>query len=126
MTLVAFLSHSFWLYALVFCLTTYIVSQREDNRSALFLSLLFIVPNNSVQIPGLGALNYLFALNHSRLLVLVVLLPMFFTLIQRSNTPRIGHFWQDRFLLVFLVADNDNAAKSNHPDRFDETGFLCF
>ena len=103
MTLVAFLSHSFWLYALVFCLTTYIVSQREDNRSALFLSLLFIVPNNSVQIPGLGALNYLFALNHSRLLVLVVLVPMFFTLIQRSNTPRIGHFWQDRCLLAFLL-----------------------
>lgn len=103
MTLVAFLSHSFWLYALVFCLTIYIVSQREDNRSALFLSLLFIVPNNSVQIPGLGALNYLFALNHSRLLVLVVLLPMFFTLIQRSNTPRIGHFWQDRCLLAFLL-----------------------
>jgi O-antigen ligase len=103
MTLVAFLSHSFWLYALVFCLTTYIVSQREDNRSALFLSLLFIVPNNSVQIPGLGALNYLFALNHSRLLVLVVLLPMFFTLIQRSNTPRIGHFWSERCLLAFLL-----------------------
>ena len=103
MTLVAFLSHSFWLYALVFCLTTYIVSQREDNRSALFLFLLFIVPNNSIQISGLGAINYLFELNHSRLLVLVVLLPMFFTLIRRSNTPRIGHFWQDRFLLVFLL-----------------------
>ena len=103
MTLVAFLSHSFWLYALVFCVTTYIVSQREDNRSALFLSLLFIVPNNSVQIPGLGAINYLFELNHVRLLILVVLAPMFFTLIQRSNTPRIGHFWPDRCLLAFLL-----------------------
>jgi O-antigen ligase len=101
--LVAFLSHSFWLYALVFSLTTYIVSQREDNRSALFLSLLFIVPNNSVQIPGLGAINYLFELNHLRLLILVVLVPMFFTLIQRSNTPRIGYFWQDRCLLAFLL-----------------------
>jgi O-antigen ligase len=103
MTLVAFLSHSFWLYALVFCLTTYIVSQREDNRSALFLSLLFIVPINSVQIPGLGVINYLFELNHVRLLILVVLAPMFFTLIQRSNTPRIGHFWPDRCLLAFLL-----------------------
>jgi len=103
MTLVAFLSHSFWLYALVFCVTIYIVSQREDNRSALFLSLLFIVPINSVQIPGLGVINYLFELNHVRLLILVVLAPMFFTLIQRSNTPRIGHFWPDRCLLAFLL-----------------------
>jgi O-antigen ligase len=103
MTLVAFLSHSFWLYALAFCVTTYIVSRREDNRSALFLSLLFIVPTNSVQIPGLGAINYLFELNHLRLLILVVLAPMFFTLIQRSNTPRIGHFWQDRCFLAFLL-----------------------
>ena len=103
MTLVAFLSQSFWLYAFVFGLTTYIVSQREDNRSALFLFLLFVVPNYSVQIPGLGAINYLFDLSHVRLLTLVVLGPMFFMLIQRSDTPRIGHFWQDRCLLAFLL-----------------------
>ena len=103
MTLVAFLSHSFWLYAFFFALTTYIVSQREDNRSALFLFLLFIVPNYQVPISGLGAINYLFGLNHLRLLILVVLAPMFFTLIRRSNTPRLGHFWQDRCLLAFLL-----------------------
>jgi O-antigen ligase len=103
MTLVAFLSHSFWLYALAFFVTSYFVNQREDNRSALFLFLLFIVPTNSVQIPGLGAINYLFELNHLRLLSIVVLAPMFFTLIQRSNTPRIGHFWPDRYLLAFLL-----------------------
>jgi O-antigen ligase len=103
MTLAASLSHSFWLYAFVFGVTTYIVSQREDNPSALFLFLLFIVPNYSVQIPGLGAMNYLFALNHVRVLTFVVLVPMFLMLIQRSDTPRIGHFWQDRCLLAFLL-----------------------
>ena len=76
----AFLSHSFWLYAALATIVLTIGRQRERNSLALFFILLFLIPPASLQIPGLGLINYLFTLDHVRLLTLLILLPAFFML----------------------------------------------
>jgi O-antigen ligase len=103
LTLLAFLTHSFWAYAIVAAVVLAITSTREPNRVALFFSLLFLIPPASAQIPGLGLINYLVGLNHVRLLSLVVLLPAFFALRKNAGTLPFGRTWPDKLLALYLL-----------------------
>ena len=103
LTLVAFVSHSFWVYAGVAAIVLSIARRRERNPLALFFFLLFLIPPVPVQIPGFGLINYFFALDHIRLLALCVLLPTFFALRKRADSLPFGRIWADRLLLVYLI-----------------------
>lgn len=76
LTLLAFFSHSFWIYAGVAAIVLTVARKRERNPVALFLSAVPHAPA-TVEIPGFGVINYFFGLNHVRLLALCVLLPAF-------------------------------------------------
>ncbi|MGB4058902.1 MAG: O-antigen ligase family protein [Burkholderiaceae bacterium] len=99
----AFLSHSFWLYAALAAIVLTIGRQRERNPLALFFILLFLIPPASLQIPGLGLINYLFTLDHVRLLTLLVLLPAFFMLRKQAGTLPFGRTWPDKLLTLHIV-----------------------
>lgn len=73
-TLAAFLAHDFWLYSLVVAAMLLVYGLRDRNPIALYVVLLFTVPPFGVQIPGFGLINYVFELNHIRLLNLTLLL----------------------------------------------------
>jgi O-antigen ligase len=102
LTLVAFLAHNYWIYAVIASMILLAVSQRDQNRLAIFFAVLFAVPPVAAHIPGLGLVNYLFALNHVRLLSLMVLLPAFLVLRQRDGTVAFGRLWPDRLLIAYL------------------------
>jgi O-antigen ligase len=102
-TLAAFLAHNFWIYALVAGLLLINWSSRESNRVALYFAVLFAVPTASAQIPGLGLVNYLIALDHLRLLALVILLPAYLNLLGKSDTVRFGRTAPDKILLLYLL-----------------------
>lgn len=99
----AFISHSFWLYAAITALVLTVAQRRERNPPALFFILLFLIPPATIQIPGLGLINYLFELNHVRLLELLILLPAFFALRNRASTLPFGRTWPDKLLTLYLV-----------------------
>ena len=99
----AFISHSFWLYAAITAIVLTVAQRREHNPLALFFILLFLIPPALIQIPGLGLINYLFELNHVRLLALLILLPAFFTLRNRADTLPFGRTWPDKLLALYLV-----------------------
>lgn len=103
MTLVAFLSHNFWLYALAVVLILSFVVKREQDAVAPFFLTLFLIPAGAVQIPGLGVINYLFSLNHVILLSLVLLLPAFIRLQGRGDAVRFGRLVTDKVLAAYLV-----------------------
>nr|WP_298163846.1 O-antigen ligase family protein [uncultured Pseudomonas sp.] len=103
LTLLAFVSHSFWVYAGVAAIVLSITRHRERNPLALFFFLLFLIPPVPVQIPGFGLINYFFALDHIRLLALCVLLPTFLALRKRADSLPFGRIWADRLLLAYLV-----------------------
>lgn len=103
LTILAFASHSFWLYAAVATIVLAIAQQRETNIQALFFALLFVIPPASAEISGFGLINYFFALNHLRLLSLALLLPAFIALRRQSGTLAFGRIWPDRLLLAYLL-----------------------
>lgn len=103
LTVLAFVSHSFWVYAGITAIVLSIARQRERNPLALFFLLLFLIPPVPAQIPGFGLINYFFALDHIRLLALFVLLPLFFTLRKRADVLAFGRIWPDKLLAAYLV-----------------------
>jgi O-antigen ligase len=103
LTLLAFVSHSFWVYAGITAIILTVVRQRDRNPLALFFFLLFLIPPAPAQIPGFGLINYFFTLDHIRLLALCVLLPAFFTLCRRASTLTFGRTWPDKLLAAYLV-----------------------
>jgi len=103
LTVLAFVSHSFWLYAALAALVLTVAQRREHNPLALFFILLFLIPPASAEISGLGLINYLFALDHVRLLALLVLLPAFFRLRKQADTLPFGRAWPDKLLALHLV-----------------------
>lgn len=102
-TLVAFLSHSFWLYALVVTLALLLKRPPMGQVIGVWLLLLFLVPAASIDIPGFGIINFLFTLDHLRLLSLVLLLPAALVLLQQRTSMRLGSTWPDKLLLAFLL-----------------------
>ena len=77
LTIVAFCSPVFWLYALFAgCLLIW-AGRRDENPLALFVLVTFTVPNVSFYIPGL-IVNQLFDITQYRILSLTILLPFVF------------------------------------------------
>ena len=102
-TLIAFLSHNFWVYVLLTWIVITVSSSRDSAKVGLFLFLLFAVPQTGLKIPGLGLVNYLFELNHQRLLVISILLPTFLKMFLSGGQKRPSHRFFDNLLKVYLL-----------------------
>ena len=103
LTLALFLAHNFWVYALLLVVWVRYVANREQHAVGLFLVLLFVAPPASMNIPGLGVVNQLFPINHYKLLVLVILMPMAWKLFQRRSGMRLGESFVDKMVLGYLA-----------------------
>lgn len=103
LTCLAFVSHSFWVYAGVTALVLSVARRRDPNPLALFFLLLFLFPPVPVEIPGFGLVNSFFDLTHIRVLALCILLPAFFALRKRNATLAFGRIWPDKLLLAYLL-----------------------
>lgn len=103
LTLAAFLTHNFWLYALAAILLLSIAVRRETNKVALFFLTMFLIPAGEARIPGFGIINYLFSINHVILLELAILLPAYLHLKVRGDAVPFGRLAVDKFLLVYLL-----------------------
>ncbi|QAY88489.1 O-antigen ligase [Pseudomonas sp. ACM7] len=103
LTLLAFVSHSFWVYAGIATIILTFARKNERNPVALFFLLLFLIPPSPAEIPGFGLINYFVVLNHIRLLALCVLLPAFLALRKRADTVPFGRTWPDKLLAAYLL-----------------------
>jgi O-antigen ligase len=104
-TLIAFLSHNFWIFIIGGALFLIFVSKKLQNRFALFLVLLLAVPNIAADISGLGIINYLMSVDYVRLLSLTILLPAYLAMRGKAGTISFGKTWPDRILLAYLLLD---------------------
>lgn len=75
LTLITFLAHDYWLAMLLSAVAVGVASRREHNTVALYCALLFVVPQFTMPISGLGIINQLFEVDHPRMLAMVLLLP---------------------------------------------------
>lgn len=103
LTLAAFLAHNFWVYTFIAILLLLYAKRREINPAALFFFILFALPEGLVQIPGMGLINYFFALSHARILALFILLPAYFALIRQSDTLSFGRIGADKLITAYIL-----------------------
>jgi hypothetical protein len=101
LTVVAFLSPNFWLFALVAIPIMTWAGRKDTNPVAFYLLLLHVIPDVPVNIPAIGV-KELFALSNYRLLSFCVLIPTAWRL-RRSNaaTKSRGTTAVDYLLLAF-------------------------
>jgi len=104
-TLVAFLSHNFWIYIGITATLLYAQAGKEKTPLALYFFILFAIPMFDAEIPGLGIVRYLFSINYVRLLALVILLPVFLRLRQDPTSVRFGSLWTDKLVFGFLAVN---------------------
>lgn len=102
-TLIAFFSHSFWLYAALMTALLVSLSARERNPFALYCLLLLALPSLDARVPGLGVVNYLVSLNHVRLLNLIILLPLALRLAAAGNHARPHSRVPDYLVAAYLL-----------------------
>ncbi len=103
LTLAAFLTQSFWLYAFIAILLFIRANRRESNPVALYFFILFILPVANVQIPGIGFFSNFFELSHLRILALLILLPAYLSLRKQSDTPSFLRTGPDKALAAYLL-----------------------
>lgn len=103
LTLAAFLTFSYWIYLAIAVPLLVYANRRESNPPALFFILLFLLPNATIEIPGLGVINYFFALSHTRVLALFILLPAFFSLKRQGNNTSFGRTGPDKAFIAYLL-----------------------
>src|SRR6202050_231383 len=103
LTAVAFLSPSFWLFALVAIPMLVWAGRRDTNPVALYLLLLHVIPDVPVAIPAVG-IKELFDLDNYRLLSFCVLIPAALRLKQFNAAAKTsGITAMDYLLLAFGV-----------------------
>jgi O-antigen ligase len=84
----AFALGNFWMFVAIALPLLLWSRGREANAPALFLALLFVAPPVQQDVPGLGLVNFFFALSPPRLFTLVLLLPLFLRAVRQ---PRAWH-----------------------------------
>jgi O-Antigen ligase len=114
-TVAAFLSHSFWVYICAAGVIVLLTAQRDRNPLALYCMLLVAIPNFEMEVPGFGIVNFLFKMSHTRLLAILILLPMAFKLVQTrfpmTNSQRLNQGLVASFVLLnFIIAATTNNA----------------
>jgi hypothetical protein len=102
-TVIAFASHSFWIYMLAVGVLLCASFAREPNKLALYFLLLFAVPPIQGRIPGFGVVNYLFDIDHLRLLALAILLPAYLWLRRQQEVQPFGRTLPDKLLAGYLI-----------------------
>lgn len=100
----AFLSPSFWFFLFVTIIILIIISsQRPEQRIIYYFLLLCAIPNVTNEIPGFGGINYIFDISYHRLLIIILLIPIFFISARRENNLPLFTVLSDRFLLLYLL-----------------------
>lgn len=101
-TLLCFLTHNYWVFALLSVPFLVVYGGRDSNRLSFYFFLLFAVPPFLVEVPGFGIFERLLELDHLRWMALAVLLPAFIALKSRPDVPKLGSTVVDKFILAYI------------------------
>ncbi len=102
LTLLLFLSHGFWIYALGTALIVWAAGRRDTNPLGLFFFLLFLAPPFRSVIEGFGGIGKFIDLDQLRLLSILVLLP-FAVRLSLGGAVRIFRMPPDKYVLGYIT-----------------------
>jgi hypothetical protein len=117
LTVVAFLSPNFWLFALIAAPLLIWAGRKDTNPIALYLILLHVIPPIPIDIPVVG-IKHLFTLDNFRLLSFCVIIPAAWRLRKLKNSPRIrGITAMDFSVLAFGLLQLFSYVPPDLPDH---------
>jgi O-antigen ligase len=96
-TLVAFLSHNFWIFVAITSSLLVYFSKSEENKVALYFVLLTAVPTINLRIPGLFDITYI------RILSLILFLPLLISFKKSADTPPLGKPLAEKLMFAFMI-----------------------
>jgi O-antigen ligase len=103
-TLILFLSHNYWLYVLLTIVTVQFAQQREQNKTALYIVLLFSMPPVLNKVGAFGMVEFLFELNPWRILELAILFPACLAIMRQGDSLSFGKTTPDKLLAGYILA----------------------
>src|ERR1700738_4131051 len=106
LTVAAFLSPNFWLFAVVAIPVMAIAGRKDSNPGALYLMLFQVIPPIEIPVPMIG-MPYLFSINNYLLLSFCVMTPAALRIIRSKDQTRVQGFELMDFCLLaygFLTA----------------------
>lgn len=103
-TLAAFLSRNYWLYAAISGAMILFAARKDSNPFALFFFILFVMPPFPVSVPGFGIFGAtLVQIDHIFWLALLLLLPMWIKLRREPGVEPFGRTAADKFVIAFAL-----------------------
>ena len=102
-TLAGFLSQSVWVFYLVSAYIVYKAAKKDSNRVALFFFLILAMPELMSFVPGVAGINYIIAVTYQRMLVWVLLLPIFWKMLFGKNLEKNEWNSVDIALIIYTA-----------------------
>ena len=103
LTITAFISPSFWLYAAVALPLMFWAGNKDDNPVALYVLLLHVIPPIGLELPAI-VINKFFELDSYRILAFAILVPTAWRLLNTKDKAAFGkHAVIDRFMWAYLA-----------------------
>lgn len=101
LTIVAFLSPSFWIYVLVAAPLSYWAGKKDSNPLALYVLLLHVIPPLGIEIPTI-LISRIFDLTNFRLLSFTILIPIWLNERKLKTGNVRSMFLVDAGILVYM------------------------
>jgi O-antigen ligase len=101
-TLSSFLAHNFWIHTAISGLMILYAGRKDKNSMALFFFVLFAVPPIAVTIPGIGGIQQIFSVSHTRILAILILIPAYLRLRRQADTEAFGKNITDKLLIGYI------------------------
>lgn len=99
--LAGFLAHSVWILAgFLLVLSIALIPSKPKDRIVYYLLLLCALPLFTAEIPGFGGIRYLFTLNYTRVLALLLLLGM---MAKAGTRAKLFAMKSDRYVVLFVL-----------------------
>lgn len=103
LTVTAFISPSFWIYAVISFVLSYLSTRKDNNPAALFVMLMHVIPSFNVPLPSF-IVNSIFDINNIRIMELAILMPVAWRLVNAKNKKNYGnHKAIDVLMFLYLV-----------------------
>lgn len=97
----AVVTQNFWLFSVIVLVgVTLYIPTKSSERVFYYLLLICVLPLEQLEIPGFAGIRYLFELDYSRLMILVLLVPL---LLKGNHTPHLFRLPSDKYIVGFIV-----------------------
>ena len=103
LTSIIFITHSMFLYLFLAGSIILFTTTNEKNKVALFFFFFLALPFTSVDVPAFGLVNFLFTVDPVRFLEIIILLPLFFKLLQKKDSIRFLKMTSDKYIFAYLL-----------------------